>query len=150
MKPALAVWEIKVYFLKKVTSDPLSWFRLLVAGLSPRVRVQSQAIHVGCVMGKVELEQTFLRVLRFSPVSISPLGLRVHSFIYYRCYIIQQLTVSLNNTQKHRCTGELVYVKGPWKKIMPDTWVHTEIQTYCGFVLLCYDVDWIQKFVILC
>jgi hypothetical protein len=97
-------------------------------------------------VGKVALEQIFLRVLRFSPVSISLLVLRVQLFIYYRRYIIPAvdsvLKITHTNTaaQVSKMSMQLVYIKGPWKMILPDTWVHTEMQPYCGFVLLCYDV----------
>jgi hypothetical protein len=42
--------------------------RSLAAGVSPR---KTRSIHVGFVVDKVELGQSFLRVLRFSPVNIS-------------------------------------------------------------------------------
>jgi hypothetical protein len=47
------------------------WLRRLSAFLSPRSRgIAPGSIHVGFVADKVALEEVFLRVLRFSPVSI--------------------------------------------------------------------------------
>jgi hypothetical protein len=47
------------------------WLRQLVAGLSPRSTwFASGSVHVGFVMHEVALGQVFLRVLRFSSVSI--------------------------------------------------------------------------------
>jgi len=49
------------------------WLRRLVAGLSPRrPGFAPGSVHVGFVVDKVALGQVFLRVLRFSPVSIIP------------------------------------------------------------------------------
>jgi hypothetical protein len=45
----------------------MSWLRSLVAGLSLRM---PGSMHVGFVVDKVALGQVFLRVLRFSCVSI--------------------------------------------------------------------------------
>jgi hypothetical protein len=51
----------------------------LVAGLSPRrAEFAPGSIHVGFVVDRVALGQDFLRVLRFSPVSIIPSGLHTH------------------------------------------------------------------------
>jgi hypothetical protein len=51
------------------------WLKRLVAGLSPRT---PGLIHMGFVVDKVALGQVFLRVLRFSPVSIIPPLLHIH------------------------------------------------------------------------
>jgi hypothetical protein len=49
------------------------WLRSLVAALSPRrPGFAPGSIHVGFVVDKVAVGQVFLRVLRFSPVSIIP------------------------------------------------------------------------------
>jgi hypothetical protein len=54
-------------------SRAVPWLRRLVAGLSPRSPVFApRSVHVGFVVDKVALGQVFLRVLRFSPVSIVP------------------------------------------------------------------------------
>jgi hypothetical protein len=50
----------------KLTMTP--WLRSF-AGLSPR---RPGSIHAGFVVDKVALGQVFLRVLRFSPVSVIP------------------------------------------------------------------------------
>jgi hypothetical protein len=51
----------------------MPWFRLLVAGLSPR-RPESdpRSVHVGLVVDKVALGNVFIRVLQFSPVNFIP------------------------------------------------------------------------------
>jgi branched-subunit amino acid transport protein len=49
----------------------MPWLEWLVAGLSPRrPGFAARSVHVGFVVDKVALGQVFLRVLRFSPVSI--------------------------------------------------------------------------------
>jgi hypothetical protein len=60
-------------------SKAVPWLRWLVAGLSlRRPGLAPGSIHVGFVVGKVALGQVFLRVLRFSPVSIIPPALQTH------------------------------------------------------------------------
>ena len=54
---------------------------------------------VGFVVEIVVVGQTFVRVLRFSCVSIIPPLLNTHSFIYHRRCAILQLTVYFSNTQ---------------------------------------------------
>jgi hypothetical protein len=55
----------------KVNVLAVQWLRQLVAGLLPRRPGFALAsVHVGFVVDKVALGQVFLRVLRFSPVSI--------------------------------------------------------------------------------
>jgi hypothetical protein len=55
------------------------WLRWLVAGLSLlRPGFASGSVHVGSVVDKVALGQVFLRVIRFSPVNITPLWLNMN------------------------------------------------------------------------
>jgi hypothetical protein len=54
-------------------SRAVPWLRWLGSGLSPRrPGFASGSIYVGFVVDKVTLAQGFLRILRFSPVSIIP------------------------------------------------------------------------------
>jgi hypothetical protein len=46
-------------------------------------------------MGKYALVHFFLPVRRFSPVSIIPLMLRTHSFIYQWAYVVSAIDVIL-------------------------------------------------------
>jgi hypothetical protein len=56
-----------------------AWLRRLVAGLSSqRSGFTLGSVDVGYVLDKVTLEQGFLRVPRFYPVSIIPAGLHTH------------------------------------------------------------------------
>jgi len=49
-------------------------------------RIQSQANLSGCVLGKISLEQGFLRALLLPHVSIIPSVLHNYSFICHRRY----------------------------------------------------------------
>jgi hypothetical protein len=67
-------------FLRKIRNSKVKepnlavpWLRRLVTGLSPRrPGFDPGSVHVGFVVDKVALGQAFLRVLRFSPVSLIP------------------------------------------------------------------------------
>ena len=51
----------------------MPWLRPLVAGLSPRRPwFDPGSVHVEFMVDKVALGQVFLRVLRFSPISVIP------------------------------------------------------------------------------
>ena len=55
---------------------------MLVAGLPPRRRgFLPRPLHVEFMVDKVAIEEVFLRVLWFSPVSISPFMLHTHLYI---------------------------------------------------------------------
>jgi hypothetical protein len=59
--------------------ETVPWLKRLSAGLSPwRPGFAPESVHLGFVVDKVELAQVFLRVLRFSPVSIIPPLLHTH------------------------------------------------------------------------
>jgi hypothetical protein len=61
------------------------WLKPVVAGLSPRrPGCTSRAVRVGFVVNRVTLWQVFLKVLRLSPISVTPLELHSHSNIYRR------------------------------------------------------------------
>jgi hypothetical protein len=54
-------------------TSAVSWLRSLVAGLLPRRPVFDPfSVHVILVVDTVAVEQVFLQVYRFSPVSIVP------------------------------------------------------------------------------
>ena len=58
------------------------WLRRILAGLSPpRPKFDMRQVLVGFVGDKVALGQGFLRVLRFSPISIIPTMLHTHPSI---------------------------------------------------------------------
>jgi hypothetical protein len=62
----------------------MPYLKRLFAGLSARRSgFASRAIHLIFVVGKVALGQVSLRVLRFSPVSIIPPPLHIHSCIIW-------------------------------------------------------------------
>ena len=62
----------------------MPWLRRLVAGLSPRKPgLDPGLVHVRFVVDKVTLGHVFLRLLRFSPVSIIPPLLRTHLHIQF-------------------------------------------------------------------
>jgi hypothetical protein len=66
-------------FMVYLTTQALSWLKLLVTGLSPRrPGFALRPDHVGFVVDKVAMGQVSLRVLRFSPVHISPPLLHTH------------------------------------------------------------------------
>ena len=60
------------------------------ANLSPcRPETDHRPVHVGLAVDNVQLAQVFVRVIRFSPVSINPPMLHTSiSFIYNRSYVI--------------------------------------------------------------
>ena len=61
---------------------PCHDFSLLLAGLSPwSSGLSPNPVHVGSVVNQVPLEQTFLRVLRLSPVNVLPPVLHTYSSI---------------------------------------------------------------------
>ena len=63
------VGEIQTPLMISLQAVP--WLRRSVAGLSPRrPGFDPGSVHVGFVVDNVALGQVFLRVLRFSPVSI--------------------------------------------------------------------------------
>ena len=58
----------------------MPWLSCLAVGLARwKHWITSRAVHVGCVLKTVALRQVFLRVPRFSPVSIIPPVLHIHS-----------------------------------------------------------------------
>jgi hypothetical protein len=70
----MVLFDVRMYMEKCIPGTrAVPWLRRLVAGLSPRRPVFApKSVHVGFVVDKVALGQGFLRVLRFSPVSIVP------------------------------------------------------------------------------
>jgi hypothetical protein len=83
------LWTVKLlrqrYEQFNISLVVVHQYRLLPADFSPpRPGFASRLFHVGSVVGKVALGQVFLRVLRFSPVSIIPPLLHIHS-----CYHLE-------------------------------------------------------------
>jgi len=66
-----------VPWLRRLLADPSSQRH----GFSPR------PVSVGFVVDKVGVEKFFARILRFSPILITPPVLPTHSFTFYLRYI---------------------------------------------------------------
>ena len=89
--PCTCKWEQNF-----TVTEVVSWFRQLVAGLWLRRTVlDPRPVHERSVVDKVAVGQVYLRVLRFSPVSIIPPMLHTHLHLH----------VALNRRTKGRSLG---------------------------------------------
>lgn len=103
------------------------------AGLSTRRHgIDPSSVHVGSVVDKVSLEQVFLPVIRFSPVSITPPTLHNNSHLY----------VAITRRTNGRRTGKLP--KSSSLSEMGDPW----IEKYFHLVSLGLNVE--PKLVLKC
>lgn len=87
------------FSLSWVSRSSLNWLMPLVCQpITALDRVQRQARPCGCVVNKGALGQVFLRVLRLSPASITPLMLHTHSLIHHR----RNVVVAIETAFKYR------------------------------------------------
>jgi hypothetical protein len=86
-QPLILSFGLSLIEGQNVTSNILEaipWLRQLVTSLSlQRLRFHPRLPYVGFVVDKVALEQVFLQLLQFSPVSNIPSILHDYSFICY-------------------------------------------------------------------
>jgi hypothetical protein len=116
-----ALTHRSLYRIVSNTWYAVPWLRELVAGLPPRrPGFASGSVHVRFMVDKVALGQVFLRVLRFSPVSIIPPGLHTH--ISSRGWTIGPLVATIqrhslipwNNNNKHLINSPEFLINCPW------------------------------------
>jgi hypothetical protein len=98
-----------------VLIQAVPWLRSLVAGLSPRRPwFAPGSIHVGFVVDKVALGQVFLRVLRFSPVSISFHRRSPNSYHLGMCNMLTEVGIHAwvldsPHLQKKKCSYSILW-----------------------------------------
>ena len=116
------------------------------------------SLHLGSVAGEVALRQGFLSVLQFSPVSIIPLLLHTHSFIYHpRCimffsqYFSFPLSVSFHHCSIliHLFINNYIYIfswpnSPQWDRalfINHASWSHSDTTQSVGLLWLSDQPD---------
>ena len=87
-KPEQVSYQQFEFFISSICatwpSKPILRFRLIVAKPTRRrQRFSARPVHQNFVVDKVALWQGFLQVLRFSPITIIPPLLHIHSFTHH-------------------------------------------------------------------